>query len=80
MGTRAKGLYLRNCQNVSLNRHWHIVQNECLNVDETVNGIHAWDCFWQVGTTASLRGQNMVWSIPKTLASALPRSFVLEPY
>jgi hypothetical protein len=80
MGTRAKGLYLRNCQNVSLNRHWHIVQNECLNVDWSVNGVHAWDCFWQVGTTASLAGQNMVWSIPKTLSNAaLPRSFILEP-
>jgi hypothetical protein len=80
MGTRAKGLYLRNCQKVSLNRHWHIVPNECLNIDESVLGVHAWDCFWETGTTASLAGQKMVWSIPKTLSNtALPRSFILEP-
>ncbi|MBX3601718.1 MAG: hypothetical protein KF863_13920 [Rubrivivax sp.] len=74
-----RGWFLRNCSDVRLESTVHEGPTLALDVDASVRRLSGTNTFWQAGTTASLGGQKMVWSTPKSFSTAaLPPNFVLD--
>ena len=75
------GVRLRKCDRVRLDSIYHgTTGTVALDVDGTVGGVDADNCFWQSGATASVVGQRYLSGAPKLPNGApLPPSFKIEP-
>jgi Pectate lyase superfamily protein len=64
LGNATRGIFLRNCANVSIeNTLYGSASLEGLNVD-TVNSLRLAGTFWQTGSTATLTGLNLIFKGP----------------
>jgi len=74
------GFYLRDVDRVSFkNFYFTSGTKEALNIDGTVVGVSATNCFWQSGSTATIAGQRVIFESPKNPnTGALPPTFLYD--
>lgn len=79
-GHERRGFYFRNAKAIKLdNIIYTSASAESLNIDSTVVGVRASECFWQAGSTATLSGQRYVDASPfDPNTGALSPSFTLD--
>jgi len=79
-GGDRNGLYLRNCQNVTLDNFTYTSASlSAMNIDASVRQIAVYNCFWQAGSTAVVAGQRDIFSTPKNPnTGALPPTFIYD--
>jgi hypothetical protein len=78
-GDRA-GIYLRTVSNFKVADFYYTSATlEAFNVDATVSQIKGSNCFWQAGSTATVAGQQLIFSTPKNPnTGALPPNFIYD--
>jgi hypothetical protein len=65
-GGDRKGVYLRNVTNVIFDSfNYTSATLEALNIDSTVADFASINSFWQAGSTATITGHDLVFSVPK---------------
>jgi hypothetical protein len=81
VGTERNGYRFRRVQGLSVRNNISRggVGRTALDVDSTVNGIDLQNCLWQVGGTATMTGQKILWANTVSAAGApLPPSAVYQ--